>query len=86
MVVWACDMLCRLFISLTAAGLLIAPMVSLTYIHSLAYMLIAVSLFAAGLGSILAFGTRARSSDIFAITATYAAVLVVFVGNLVARN
>jgi hypothetical protein len=74
-------MLGRLFIALTAAGLLIAPMVSLTYIHSLAYMLIAVSLFAAGLGSILAFATRAKSSDIFAITATYPAVLVVFVSR-----
>ena len=59
------------------------PMVALTYIRSVTYMLVAVSLFSASLGFVVAItATKARNQDIFALTAAYAAVLVVFVGNL----
>jgi hypothetical protein len=68
---------------LLSAGLLIAPMVALTYIRSLPYMLTAVFLFAVVFGVIIAVATGERSSTIFGLTAAYAAVLVVFVGTLI---
>jgi hypothetical protein len=58
-------------------------MVSLTYIHSLVYMFIAVSLFALSVGGIVAVAMGQNTSTIFGLTAAYAAVLVAFVGNLI---
>jgi hypothetical protein len=81
--IWVCDHFCRLLVSLVSAGLLIAPIVALTYIHSLPYMLIVVSLFALSVGGFIAVATGEKSSTMFGLTAAYAAVLVVFVGTLI---
>jgi hypothetical protein len=85
--VWVADKVCAILISMTSIALLVSPMVALTYISSVTYMLVAVSLFSASLGFVVAITvTRVRNQDIFALTAAYAAVLVVFVGNLLQRS
>src|SRR5271156_3932732 len=76
----------RVLISLFAVGLLVVPIVALTYITSIAYTLITLALFASAVGCVVAVFTRSKYQDIFSITAGYAAVLVIFVGNLLAKR
>ena len=76
------DKLARFIIAFTGGAALVVPILitSLPSIHrakSLITVSIAVTLFA----SMMSVGTRASNSETLAATATYAAVLVVFVGT-----
>jgi len=75
------DRLTRFVISVTAGAFLIAPMVAMTVrnsqLKSLVTVCVAVFLFALA----LAFGVRTSNAETLVATATYAAVLVVFVGT-----
>ena len=73
----------RVLMSLMAVGLLIAPMVGLSYIKSLGHTLTVASVIAATVGGIVAIVTSAKSSEIFTIIAAYGAVMVIFVGTLI---
>jgi len=73
----------RLFIMLLVAASLLLPIVLLDLVKSEPKIHILVTvLFTMGFGSALVLLTRARKHDIFAATAAYCAVLVVFLGNV----
>lgn len=62
---------------------LVAPMFALTYIHPTQYIILAAALFAGVFGVGFALSSRARDHEIVGVTAAYAAVLMVFVGNAI---
>jgi hypothetical protein len=58
-------------------------MCALTYIQVTGYILLAAALFAAFFAVVVAISCRARNHEVFGVTAAYAAVLMVFVGNAI---
>ena len=70
----------RILISLFSVMFLIIPMISLTYIRPTGFRLLGASLFSS-LFAVFVAMYRTKPQDIFASTAAYAAVLVVFVGS-----
>jgi ABC-type Fe3+-siderophore transport system permease subunit len=60
---------------------LIVPMFALTYIQPTGYILLAAALFSTVFAVVAAICSRARNHEVFAVTAAYAAVIMVFVGN-----
>jgi hypothetical protein len=60
---------------------LIVPMFALTYIQPTGYVLLAASLFSLFFAIVFAISSHARSHEVFGVTAGYAAVIMVFVGN-----
>ena len=73
----------RVLVSLISVGFLIVPMIVLTYIEPRGFILLAATLFSVFFAVVFAMCSRARSHEVWAVTAAYAAVLVVFVGNAV---
>jgi Family of unknown function (DUF6594) len=73
-------------ISLISVVLLVAPMFALTYIRRTAFLLLAAALFALFFAIVFAVSSRARNHEVFGVTAAYAAVLMVFVGNAIQGN
>lgn len=71
----------RLLVSLMSVIFLLAPMFACTYIQPTGYILLAASLFSLSFAIVAAFCTRAANHEVFAVTAAYAAVIMVFVGN-----
>ncbi|KAI2616358.1 hypothetical protein GGR54DRAFT_243778 [Hypoxylon sp. NC1633] len=66
---------------LVAAIFLIGPILALYYAPNLPAKLTLIAVFTAGFAASIALITNARRPEIFAGTATYAAVLVVFISN-----
>jgi len=58
-------------------------MFALTYIHRTGYILLTAALFAFVFAVFVAVSSRARNHEVFGITAAYAAVVMVFVGNAI---
>ena len=58
-------------------------MFALTYIQPTGYVLLAAAIFSTVFAMVFAISSRARSHEVFGVTAAYAAVLVVFVGNAI---
>jgi hypothetical protein len=77
------DRLARVVIALAAVAFLIAPMFVLTYVQPTGYVLLSAAFFAAVFGVIFALSSRAREHEVVGVTAAYAAVLMVFVGNAI---
>ena len=77
------DRLARVFIAMVTVLFLIAPMFALAYIRPIGYILLAAALFSAFFGLVFALSSRARYHEVVGITAAYAAVLMVFVGNAI---
>lgn len=63
--------------------LLIVPMCVLTYIQPTGYILMTAALFSLAFALIAAVSSHARTHEVFGVTAAYAAVLMVFVGNAI---
>ena len=61
-------------------------MCALTYIQPTAYILLTASLFSLIFGLIAAVSSNARTHEVFGVTAAYAAVLMVFVGNAIQNS
>ena len=73
----------RILISLISVVLLVAPMFALTYIQLTGFLLMAAALFSMFFAVVFAICSRARNHEVFGVTAAYAAVLMVFVGNAI---
>jgi hypothetical protein len=61
-------------------------MCALTYIQPTGYILLTASLFSLVFALIAAVSSHARTHEVFGVTAAYAAVLMVFVGNAIQNN
>lgn len=75
------DRLARFLIALTGGGFLIGPMIIMALGPSMAKSLITVSVALVLFSLVLSFGIRVSNIETLVATATYAAVLVVFVGT-----
>ncbi|KAH7161687.1 hypothetical protein EDB81DRAFT_351874 [Dactylonectria macrodidyma] len=75
------DRLARFLIAVTGGGFLIVPMVVMTLGQSQTKSLVTVSVAVVLFALVLAFGIRVSNVETLVATATYAAVLVVFVGT-----
>ncbi|KAM0273859.1 hypothetical protein ACHAQH_008191 [Verticillium albo-atrum] len=75
------DRLCRFIIALTGGGFLVGPMMIMALRPSLTKSLITVSAALVIFSIVLSFGIRVSNIETLVATATYAAVLVVFVGT-----
>ena len=73
-------------IALMSVIFLIIPMFALTYIQKTGFILLTASLFSLVFGLVAAVSSRAHAHEVFGITAAYAAVLMVFVGNAIQNN
>jgi hypothetical protein len=62
--------------------MLLVPMVVLSFVTSRTWSLVTTSLFVLSFAFALAVFSNASNQEILAVAATYTAVLVVFVGNL----
>jgi hypothetical protein len=71
----------RLLVSILAGIFLLVPMISMSYINSKKYLLITASLFVLLFAVTLSLASKATNQELMVATATYAAVLVVFVGQ-----
>lgn len=58
-------------------------MFALTFIQPTGYILLAAALFSVFFGIVFALSSRAREHEVVGVTAAYAAVLMVFVGNAI---
>ena len=58
-------------------------MFAMTYIKPTGYILLTASLFSLVFALVAAVSSRARNHEVFGVTAAYAAVLMVFVGNAI---
>lgn len=76
----------RVLVSLMSVLFLVIPMFALTYIRPTGFLLLAAALFSVIFAFIVAVTSRARHHEIFGVTAAYAAVLMVFVGNAVSNR
>lgn len=75
------DTLARLIIAITGGACLIVPMVIMSLSPSEVKSLVTVSVAVVVFSLMLSFGTRVSNIETLVSTATYAAVLVVFVGT-----
>jgi len=75
------DRLVRFIIAVTGGGFLVVPMVLMTLAQSQTKSLVTVSVAVVFFALILSFGIRVSNVETLVSTATYAAVLVVFVGT-----
>ncbi|GIJ90560.1 hypothetical protein Asppvi_009517 [Aspergillus pseudoviridinutans] len=66
---------------LASSSSLLIPVIVLYFVHSPAARLLCIILFTFLFSTLLALFTRAKSSEIFAATAAFSAVMVVFVGT-----
>lgn len=82
----AIDNLARFAIALVAGVFLLVPMIILSYIRSKKYCLITTCLFVLVFAAIASLATKASNHELLTATATYAAVLVVFVGQVGQTN
>src|SRR5271170_587425 len=72
----------RVITSLGSVCFLIAPMVTLTYVNPMKYVLVGALVFSAAFALFVTLVSRgAKAQEIFGGVAAYAAVLVMFVGN-----
>ena len=78
----AVDQLARLAVALFAGIFLLAPMIALSYIGSKKWSLATTCLFVLAFAVIASFASKATNQELLAATAAYAAVLVVFVGQV----
>ena len=74
----------RILISFVSVTFMIVPMISLTYINSVRFVLLGAFLFSI-LFAIFVAMNRAKPQEIFVATAAYAGVIAVFVSNTVQR-
>ena len=63
---------------------MLVPMIAMTFIQAEHYLLLTTSLFVLIFAVLVAFASNASNQELLAVTAAYAAVLVVFVGNAIA--
>jgi hypothetical protein len=82
----AVDGLARFAIALVAGVFLLVPMIVLSYIKSKKYCLITTCMFVLVFAAIASLATKASNHELLTATATYAAVLVVFVGQVGQTN
>jgi hypothetical protein len=75
------DRLARLLISLAGGAFLIAPMVVMTLGQGEVHNLVTASMAVVAFALVVAFAIRASNAETLIAKATYAAVLVVFVGT-----
>ncbi|KAK3349040.1 hypothetical protein B0T25DRAFT_547046 [Lasiosphaeria hispida] len=75
------DKFARLFISLIGGAFLLAPMYALTFIRAQKDQLITVGVFVVFFAVIMAAATKSTNQELLTATATYAAVLVVFISQ-----
>jgi hypothetical protein len=75
------DVITRLLVSILARFFLLVPMISMSYINSKKYLLLTASLFVLLFAITLSLASKATNQELMVATATYAAVLVVFVGQ-----
>jgi VIT1/CCC1 family predicted Fe2+/Mn2+ transporter len=80
------DRLVRFVISFIGGVFLVAPMVIMTFHQSQTKSLVTVSVAVVLFALILSFGIRVPNAETLISTATYAAVLVVFVGTSTSGN
>jgi hypothetical protein len=75
------DNIARILAAFLAGLFLLVPMVALSYIQGKKYCLITTCLFVLLFAVVLSLASRASNQEVITTTATYAAVLVVFVGQ-----
>ena len=75
------DQLARILFGLAAGIFLLAPMFALSYIRNKEYCLIVTCLFVVVFVLVVSCATTATNQELMTVTAAYAAVLVVFVGQ-----
>lgn len=75
------DRFARLLVSLTGGAFLLVPMYALTFIQEQRYQLVTVGLFVIFFAVVVALATKATNQELLGATATYAAVLVVFISQ-----
>jgi len=75
------DKAVRYLVSYGGGLLLLAPMYILSFVHTQSYQLIAVTLFVLSFATIVGMITTGSNSEVLAATATYAAILVVFLSG-----
>ena len=80
-------MMHRILITLVFVGFLNVPMFVLTYIQPTGFVLLTAALFSTCFAIAVAISSRATNYELVGITAAYAAVIMVFVGNAIqSRN
>jgi VIT1/CCC1 family predicted Fe2+/Mn2+ transporter len=79
----AVDSVARIVFALLGGIFLLAPMVALSYCERKLYLVIITVLFTLFVSVVLGLVSRASNQELLAVTAAYAAVLTVFVGNAV---
>lgn len=77
----AVDRLARFSVALVAGVFLLVPMIVLSYVGRKKYVLATTCLFVVFFAGTMSLATRASNQELLTATATYAAVLVVFVGE-----
>ncbi|KAL9097335.1 MAG: hypothetical protein Q9165_000762 [Trypethelium subeluteriae] len=82
----AVDQLARVAVALFAGVFLLAPMIALSYIGDKKWSLITTCLFVLAFAIIASFASKATNQELLTATAAYAAVLVVFVGQISQSN
>jgi hypothetical protein len=80
------SIIARVLMSFMSVIFLIVPMFALTYIQGTGYILLTAALFAVVFAILVAVSSRARNHEVFGVTAAYAAVLMVFVGNAIQNS
>jgi hypothetical protein len=75
------DFIARLFLAFFGGGLLLAPIIAMSFVNSQSLRLIIASIFVVIVSVALSLATTASNQEIIAGVAAYTAVVVVFVGS-----
>lgn len=76
----------RILLTLVFVGFINVPMFVLTYVQPTYLILLAAAFFSTFFAITVAISSRATNYELVAISAAYAAVIMVFVGNAIQRT